>query len=140
MNDGNVTQKTELVWRRLEESFRWFGGEADGHWWFAILIPVLLVGLFYVVWMYIRDSKAVGWYWATFLGLLRCTVYALLAVVFLLPARQTYDVVNSQSKVALMLDPSLSMYERDDPPPEGTKAEMMPTRLDKVVRLLTDEK
>src|SRR5258708_10064792 len=131
MNDGNVTQKTETVWRRIEESVRWFGTEMDGRIWFAVLIPVLLAGLFYVVWMYIRDSRAVGWYWATFLGMLRCTVYALLAVLFLLPARQTYDVVNSQSKVVLMLDPSFSMYERDDPPPQGTKAETMPTRLHK---------
>jgi hypothetical protein len=140
MNEGNVTQKTELVWRRIEESVRWFGNELDGRVWFAVLVPVLFAGLFYVVWMYIRDSKAVGWYWASFLGLLRCTVYALLAVVFLLPARQSYDVVNSQSKVVLMDDPTGSMYERDDPPPEGTKPETMPTRMDKVVKLLTDEK
>ncbi|MFL5241153.1 MAG: VWA domain-containing protein [Gemmataceae bacterium] len=140
MNDGNVTQKTETVWRRIEESVRWFGTEMDGRIWFAVLIPVLLAGLFYVVWMYIRDSKAVGWYWATFLAVLRCTVYALLAVVFLLPARQTYDVVNSQSKVLLLFDPTGSMLERDDPPPEGMKPESMPTRLEKVVRLVTDDK
>ncbi|HEV3236492.1 MAG TPA: vWA domain-containing protein, partial [Gemmataceae bacterium] len=140
MNEGNVTQKTELVWRRIEESVRWFGSELDGRVWFAVLVPVLLAGLFYVVWMYIRDSKAVGWYWASFLGLLRCTVYALLAIVFLLPARQSYDVVNSTSKVVLMDDPTGSMYERDDPPPEGSKPETMPTRMDKVVKLLTDEK
>src|SRR5262245_20468883 len=133
MNEGNVTQKTELVWRRIEESVRWFGSELDGRVWFAVLVPVLLAGLFYVVWMYIRDSKAVGWYWASFLGLLRCTVYALLAVVFLLPARQSYDVVNSQSKVLAAIDVSGSMGERDDPAPEGMKPESMPTRMDKVV-------
>src|SRR5258708_29352354 len=72
MNDGNVTQKTETVWRRIEESVRWFGTEMDGRIWFAVLIPVLLAGLFYVVWMYIRDSRAVGCELVTCLGMLRC--------------------------------------------------------------------
>ena len=47
---------------------------------------VLILAAVYVVWMYVRDSRSVGWPWATFLGTLRLAVYGLLTFIFLLPA------------------------------------------------------
>ena len=68
---------------------------------FAIL---RLLGLVYVVWMYISDAQAVGWLWATFLGALRFTVYVLVAAVFLLPALQNMEKSESHSRVLLLID------------------------------------
>ena len=58
--------------------------------WLVLLFGVLAVALFYVVWMYIKDSRGVGAVWASLLGFLRLSVYGILAVVFLLPANQSF--------------------------------------------------
>src|ERR1700731_4707772 len=111
MNDtSNTTQETQFVFRRLEEALRFLGRETDPHWfWIAVLVVVLLVGFAYVIWMYKRDSQSVGWGWATFLAALRCTVYAILAAVFLLPALQTWEKTQFTSKVVMACDVSGSM-------------------------------
>lgn len=138
MND-NTTQQIEYVSRRLDESFNLFGREVEGRVWLWILIPLLIIGAVYVVWMYVRDGRSVGWLWAGFLGLLRLTVYAILAAVFLLPAIQTWEESKTQSKVVLATDTSLSMTQtRDDIPSEAVPYEKMKTRQDKVLDLLTD--
>src|SRR5258707_4506234 len=114
MNDPNTTQQTEFVWRRINDGLHVGGQEYNGYLWLAILIPVVLVGLVYVIWMYARDARTVGWLWASFLGLLRCTVYAVLALVFLLPAMQSWDETRTQSKVVMLFDVSGSNGARDD--------------------------
>src|SRR5262245_40055964 len=103
MNDpattaADATQYTELVWRRLEP-FRLLGFDVPWQVWLVILGVLLGVGFFYVGWMYLRDSRGVGPWWASLLGLLRACVYVLLAVVFLLPSRQTFLETRSQGKV-----------------------------------------
>src|SRR5260370_34215076 len=113
--DPNTTQETQFVLRRLEEALRVFGKETDPRWfWILILVVVLGVGFFYVGWMYKRDSRSVGWAWASLLGLLRSCVYAVLAAVFLLPALQIWDRTELHSKGILAQDVSGSMNNKDD--------------------------
>ena len=61
-NEATTGQETEFVFRRLAEALHVGGKEVDGHFWWAVIIPLLLVGFFYVVWMYVRDGRAVGWH------------------------------------------------------------------------------
>src|SRR5262249_6445082 len=105
----------EFVWRRLSESFSLLGHEVPGRAWFFILLAVLSVGVVYVVWMYSRDGHSIGWFWGAFLALLRLGVYAVLAVVFLLPAYQNWEETLQQSKVVVAIDVSGSMNKQDDP-------------------------
>src|SRR5438270_12914063 len=53
--------------------------------WMIVLVPMLAIALFYAGMMYIRDARSIHPVWAAFLGLLRCMVYTILSVVFLLP-------------------------------------------------------
>src|SRR5689334_19559588 len=102
--DPNVTQqKTIFVWRRLEEPmFKYGNQDVDGHWWLAVLIPLLLLAFIYVVWMYVRDGRSIGWLWGIFLAGLRCSVYAVLTVMFLMPATQIIDESISRFKVIVV--------------------------------------
>src|SRR5437588_8014707 len=137
MNDANTTQFEELIWRRLEDPIRLFGMEVSGWWWLALLIPVSVLAITYVILMYRKDSQSIGWAWATLLGLFRCAVYALLMVSFLLPARQTWEESKLHSKVIVVFDSSLSMAQtRDDLPTASTPAEKLPSRQDKVIAFL----
>ncbi len=104
--------------------------------WLVILVPVVSVALFYVGMMYIRDMRSVHPLWAIFLGMIRCAVYLILAVVFLLPGCQHKELHKYESKVIVLFDVSGSMYTIDDLPelPEpGKKAVKQPTRQDKIL-------
>jgi hypothetical protein len=139
--ETNSTQETEFVFRRLEEALRLFGRETDPRWfWVFVLCLVLAAGFTYVVWMYRRDSRSVGWPWAAFLAVLRCAVYAILAAVFLLPAEQTWEKTETRSKVLMPLDVSGSTGSKDDVPSETMPAEKLLTRQDKVIQFLMDER
>lgn len=130
-------QDIKFVFRRLEESVRLGGREVDAKlFWLPILIPVLLLGMTYAIWMYVRDSKQVGLLWATFLATVRCCVYAILAVVFLLPALQTWDSSRSTSRVLILWDLSDSMNLSDEIPTEGRTPT---TRLDQVIRFVSQD-
>jgi hypothetical protein len=107
--------------------------------WWVILVPFLLVGLIYVILMYYCDTQTIHPAWAMFLGLLRCTVYAILAFVFLLPGCQYYDTTETRSKVLFLFDVSGSMVGVvDDLPRPGEDPALLPTRQDKVIRFLTN--
>jgi hypothetical protein len=140
MNDQGVQTESEFVFRRLTETFKLLGTnkEVDGRWWLLILAAVLLVGIGFVVWMYIKDSRSVRWYWAAPLALLRTTVYLLLALMFLMPARQGYERVEKRSRVIILLDVSDSMAQLSDEPASARGAGR--TRLAKVMDYLSDEK
>jgi hypothetical protein len=139
--DNNTTQETQFVLRRLEEALRLFGKETDPRWfWILVLTLVLAVGFFYVGWMYKRDSRSVGWAWASLLGFLRSCVYAVLAAVFLLPALQTWDRTELHSKVVLAQDVSGSMSNKDDIPTDTMPVEKLLTRQDKIIQFLTDDR
>src|SRR5262249_46834619 len=140
MNDNNAVETIERVYRRLEEPLHLGNHEVSGYWWLAILVPVLLLGFFYVGWMYVRDGRSVGWPWAVLLGLMRCSVYLFLAWIFLLPAYQHWEQTNTASRVIVAIDISTSMADtREGTPADSMPVEKLPTRLDQVQQLLGSE-
>jgi von Willebrand factor type A domain/KOW motif len=140
MNDTASPPTTEFVLRRLDEPLRLFGQSLAPWTWYVILGLIVGIGFVYIAWMYLRDSRTIGPWWASFLGLLRSSVYIILAGVFLLPAEQSWYENNQRSKVVLLVDVSLSMaHTRDELPPAGKKYQDMPTRQDKVFSFLTSK-
>ena len=127
-------QETRFVFRRLEEAPPIGRDIEPAVFWLPILIPLVLLGFIYAGWMYLRESGSIGGLWASFLGLLRCTVYVLLAGVFLLPALQTWEKNEQHSKVLVLFDLSGSMNLSDEIPTEG---KTLASRLDQVAALLT---
>src|SRR4029453_5911712 len=107
--------------------------------WFFVLIPLLLGGLIYVGLMYFKDAQTVHPLWAMFLGLLRCSVYGILAAVFLLPGCQTFDRNTYHYKVLVLADVSGSMGTVDELPAPGQSSTKLETRRDKVLKFLTDK-
>jgi hypothetical protein len=138
MNDQGTQAESEFVFRRLTETFKVFGRELDGRWWLLILAAVLLVGIGFVAWMYVKDSRTVRWFWALPLALLRISVYLLLALMFLMPAKQGYEKTEKRSRVIVLVDVSDSMAQISDQPASGNTKP--PTRLAKVMDYLSDEK
>ena len=106
--------------------------------WYGFVIAVLVLGLVFVIWKYIRERKATGW-WGVPLALCRCAVYALLAGAFLLPATQTWVRTEKSSKVVVVFDVSPSMTDKSD---EMASANLPKpkTRMEKVLDALADEK
>jgi hypothetical protein len=137
--EPTTAQETEFVWRRLADTLKLFGQELDGHFWLAILIPVLIIAFAYVVWMYVRDGRSIGWGWASLLGALRIAVYLILALVFLLPAEQTWERTETRSKIILMIDVTGSMASKDDLPNAAMPVEKLLSRQDKVIQFLTGD-
>jgi hypothetical protein len=113
-----------------------YRAEHSGLLWLAVVVPVLAAGLVYVGFMYLRDARAVGLWWASFLGLLRASVYVILVGIFLLPALQTWERTEVHSKVLLLVDVSGSMQTTDEQPSEQMAVEQLPSRLDKVAKFL----
>jgi len=141
MNDTSTpTTTTEFVWRRLQEPLRFLGNELPSNTWLFLLGGVLAFALVYVVWMYVKDSRTVGAWWGTLLGLLRTGVYAILAVVFLLPARQTTLESSTKGKVVVIFDVSSSMHTSDSLPTSSAKEGQGPTRQDLVLDFLKNPK
>jgi len=137
MNDQGTQAESEFVFRRLTETFKVFGRELDGRWWLLVLAVVLFVGIAFVAWMYVKDSRTVRWFWALPLALLRITVYLLLALMFLMPARQGYERTEKHSRVIVLIDDSDSMSQISDQAATGNTKP--PTRLAKVMDFLADE-
>src|SRR6267154_4966727 len=84
--------------------------------WMVVLVPMLGIALFYVGMMYLKDARSIHPLWAAFLGILRCGVYTILSIVFLLPGCQTYDDSVTYPKVLVLFDVSGSMFTQDDIP------------------------
>jgi hypothetical protein len=108
--------------------------------WMIILIPALAVAMSYVVMMYVKDARSVHFIWAVFLGMLRTTVYLILAVVFLLPGCQHSDKQEHHSKIIMLIDVSGSMFVVDDLVEPGKDPKTLLSRQEKIVRFLTDAK
>ncbi|MFN4260336.1 MAG: hypothetical protein ACK4RK_13650 [Gemmataceae bacterium] len=137
---ASTGQEAHFVLRRFEQPVKLFGQEFEGIvFWLPLVSIVLVLAFVYVVWMYIRDAHTVGWPWASFLGVLRCTVYVVLAGVFLLPAIETWEKTEDRSKVVLFLDLSGSMGQSDAEPRPGVPFDQLPTRLDQVAEFLSAE-
>jgi hypothetical protein len=140
MNDVNTSQYQQFVWRRLSEPLEVRGHEFPSWLWWLVLGVILFTAFFYVAWMYIKDSRGVGPWWAIFLGLLRSTVYVLLAIVFLLPAEQTWEETRVMGKVLVLFDASNSLTKVADYAPGGNPGTKLQTRQDKVLAFLTNNK
>src|SRR5262249_13928499 len=122
------SEYTTFVWRRLEPISLW-GMEFPRYTWLVVLGVVLAVAIFYVAWMYIKDSRGVGPWWTTLLGLLRTSVYGLLALVFMLPARQRFVETWTEPKVVIVFDVSASMQISDElPTPADKQGSSVPAR------------
>ncbi len=138
---------TEKFLKRLTDDFPYQinGQTYPGKNWLFILIPVLIVAAFFVFWMYVKDMRSIPWYVAIFLALLRCTVYGLLAMMFLLPTMKitrtwlpkTPPVQEKKSRVIMVIDVSESMANVDDPKtlPQSQRR----SRLQKVIDFLSDD-
>ena len=138
MNDQAPQTESEFVFRRLTETFKVFGTEQDGQWWLLILGVALVVGIAFVIWMYIKDARTVPWYWAAPLAATRILVYLILGVLFLMPARQGYEKVEKHSRVLVVVDVSDSSSQlSDDPVTAGGKPV---TRLARIMNYLSDDK
>ena len=136
MNQGTSKQYTEFIFRRMTEPFSLFGYDLPAQVWWFVLLMVLFVGFIYVGIMYYRDSRGVGIVWAGILGLLRLSVYGVLAFIFLLPAKQSWEEVTNTSKVVVLFDVSQSMGTRDDLPQDNVPYDKMLTRADKLLSFL----
>lgn len=123
--------------------FEFNGKTYDGYTWLFVLIPVLVVGAIFIVWMYIKDSRSIKWYICVPLALCRGTVYGLLAYMFLLPTvketriwkPRTPPVIIKNSRVVVLLDVSESMRVSDDPSKQSNRT----SRLEKIINYLSDE-
>jgi hypothetical protein len=140
MNEANTSQYQEWVLRRLSDPLQLFGHEFPPMLWVFLLVGILLTAFIYVVWMYVKDSRGVGPWWAMFLGLLRTCVYLLLAGVFLLPAKQTWEVTQVMGKTIVAFDVSNSVTQVSDQVPTGRTGEKLQTRQDEVLAFLSDDK
>jgi hypothetical protein len=135
---NDTTQYSRFVWRRLEEPIRVLGQELSSALWVVLVTLVLVGGLVYVVRMYLKDSRGVGLAWASLLALLRLSVYALLAGVFMLPAMQTFVKTSTRDRVLVLFDVSGSMQTSDELYVPGK--EKQETRQDKVIGFVTDDR
>ncbi len=99
--------------------------------WLLLTVGGVLFALGFVLAMYARDSRTARG-WAVPLGLLRTGVYLLLAVAFLLPAVQYWELSEKRSRVVILLDvsPSVTQVSDEQATVAGRKP---PTRLDKVL-------
>ncbi|CAN5220572.1 hypothetical protein BH11PLA2_BH11PLA2_03040 [soil metagenome] len=139
MNETGVKSETELVLRRLSDTFPYASPEANAYCWWALTLGVLALGMIFVAWMYRRDSKSCHWYVAMPLAVLRMGVYALLAFAFLLPAKQTWETSEKRSRVILLIDisPSITQISDEISRSGGPKPKF---RIEKVIDFLTDDK
>src|SRR6516225_6641533 len=120
MNDG-TTQQSEFILRRLSEGPSLFRYELHPGWWLFGLGVVLILAIAYVVRMYIIDSRSVHPLFAIALGTLRCLVFALLGVAFLLPSCQHWEKAEKSSRMVILLDVSESVTRISDDIPSASR-------------------
>ncbi|MFO0969664.1 MAG: vWA domain-containing protein [Gemmataceae bacterium] len=105
--------------------------------WIVVVVPTVAIALVYVGFMYVKDARSIHPVWAGFLGLLRCLVYGILAVVFFLPGCQSFETAKTPSKIILAFDVSRSMDSQDrQPDPDLRDKGAVPSRKQEVIALL----
>lgn len=131
-------QHIEFLWRRLEEPPELFGMALDFHplWWLAIAIPLLILALALVYWIYVRESRSVGWKWGLLLAGLRTLAILSIFVIWLLPATRVVEWTEQKSRVVLLFDVSASMTQVSDDPPSDAPGQIRRTRQEQVLDLL----
>ncbi|MCX7700272.1 MAG: VWA domain-containing protein [Gemmataceae bacterium] len=138
-NDEMPITQTEFVFRRLGEGLRIGGIEGHPFLWIALLAVVVGIGIILAIWMYRKDRVSIPLGFAVLLAALRITVILILAACFLLPAVQHWERVERRSRVAILVDVSGSMFISDEIPSATRPPDRLESRMDKVVKLLTDE-
>ncbi len=96
------------------------------HWLIAILFVFMLVA--WIVWLYRRDTQKLDRSVAWGLSAMRLVVISALVIYFLGPEKRTESRLIKDSRVAVVVDTSLSMGLRDDQDSGNSKA-----RIDDVV-------
>ena len=91
----------------------------------AALVAVVLA---FVVWTYIRDTRAHSAVTTVWLLLLRVVALAVLLVVWLNPQERTQKMSFRPSRVAVLVDTSLSMDLPESVPPSGSGTGSPPVR------------
>ena len=106
-----------------------------------LLIGGSLLFVTWSVWLYLRDTSDLRWYWRAWLILLRVGTLAALLLIALNPSDRTQKQSYRPSRVGILVDTSLSMRhpagnpsDRESP---GTSAG--PTRTDDIRRLLATD-
>lgn len=97
---------------------------------FALLIM-------YAVWIYVRDTRAINPLWRVLLLALRLSVIAGLAVIILNPQERTQRMSQRPSRVAILIDTSLSMRFPQSVAEDGS-SDAVATRASAVKALLND--
>ncbi len=75
--------------------------------WLLFVLVAVALGA-YIIWMYLRDTRAMHWFWRGWLMLLRFAVVAGLAVIFFNPHIRSQENQYRPSRVAIVMDKSLS--------------------------------
>ncbi|HEX6985681.1 MAG TPA: hypothetical protein VF170_09900, partial [Planctomycetaceae bacterium] len=106
--------------------------------WLALLLGGAAV-VAYVVYLGRKDTRSFPWYVTGFLAALRLGVVAALAVILLNPQERTQTIVNRPSRLAVMVDTSLSMRDPERTPTSDTGSADAPrSRHAAVVSLFKD--
>jgi len=104
--------------------------------WLAFTGAVFVLGSGYALAMYNKDRAGTRWYYAAALAAVRVSVYAVLCLVFLLPAFQTYERTEKRSRVLVVIDVSGSMHKDEDA--SGAPGARPKSRVGQVIEFLTD--
>ena len=105
--------------------------------WLLLLGGSLLVFL-WVVWLYLRDTHELSPWWKAWLTVLRLSVLASLLVIALNPSDRTQKQAFRPSRVAILVDTSLSMRHPAESPNSDSSpgSDKGPTRAEAVRQLL----
>jgi hypothetical protein len=96
-----------------------------------------LAYLLWTVWLYLRDTADLSWFWRCWLTVLRVAALSALIVIALNPSDRTQKQSYRPSRVALIVDTSLSMRHPADNPSEGASPVIGPSRTDAIKTLLS---
>ena len=77
----------------------------------------------YILWLGRRDTWRFPWFVTAFLAALRLGVVAILAVIFLNPQERSQTIVNRPSRLAVLVDTSLSMRDPEQAPTAPASAD-----------------
>ena len=105
-------------------------------WWHWLLAVVFVFALVtWIIWLYRRDTKKLNRSIAWALSAMRLIVVAALVIYFLGPEKRTELRLVKDSRIAVLVDTSLSMGLRDDQNSGGSE-----TRIDEVIRWVKTQK
>lgn len=125
---------TETFTRTLEFSFPESG-------WAQLLSVVGIAAMIaFVVWLYLKDTQGYSWFWKTWLLGLRLAVVVGLVIIALNPHERTERTSYRPSKVAILVDTSMSMEKPFKTPKQGDDITEIDSRSEVIRKLITDSK